>query len=221
MIFWVGILVGVCFAYFTSKMGFYQTWAMVFNIVISIYVAIFLTPVVADAVPAATDTAYGYALILIAITIGTLVTLQGITYALFTGQFIPTFPRVFNTVGGGILGFLAGFLVWSFAALLVSTTPVSQSAFAQKIGLGSGVEQTNVSYISWWCNLVNTIAASQDNKCTPQEVIHTLLAGQKKKADEGVRQRESKKPAEPNSVQKRPAGEKQRSRSRNAGLEDI
>ncbi len=106
MIFWAGILVGVCFAWFTSKMGFYQTWAMVFNIVISIYVAIFLAPVIADAVPAATDTAYGYALILIAVAIGTLVTLQGITYALFTGQFIATFPRVFNTVGGGILGFL-------------------------------------------------------------------------------------------------------------------
>jgi hypothetical protein len=222
MIFWAGILVGVCFAWFTSKMGFYQTWAMMFNIVISIYVAIFLAPVIADAVPAATDTAYGYALILIAVAIGTLVTLQGITYALFTGQFIATFPRVFNTVGGGILGFLAGLLVWSFAALLVSTTPVSQSAFAQKIGLGGKVEQTNVSYISWWCNLVGTVAAPRDNKCTPQEVINTLLSGsQKKKIDKGIRQREPKKLAEPNSVQKSPAGEKQRSRSRDAGLEDI
>jgi hypothetical protein len=195
---------------------------MVFNIVISIYVAIFLTPVIADAVPAATDTAYGYALILTAIAIGTLVTLQGITYALFTGQFIATFPRVFNTVGGGILGFLAGFLVWSFAALLVSTTPVSQSAFAQKIGLGRGFEQANVSYISWWCKLVNTMASPRDNKCTPQEVINTLLpGGQKKKADKGIGQRKPQKSAEPNSVEKSPAGEKHRRRSRDAGLEDI
>jgi len=220
MVFWAGILVAACFAYFTSKMGFYQTWAMVFNIVISVYVAIFLTPVIADAIPAATDTAYGYALILLAIVIGMLVTLQGITYAL-TGQFNVTFPKVFNSVGGGILGFLAGFLVWSFVAVAVSTTPVSTSSVGQTIGFGSKIEQTNVPYISWWCNLVNAIAASEDSNA-PQEVINTLLAGgEKKRADKGIRRIEQNKPAEPNSVQKSPPGGKQRSRSRDVGLEDI
>jgi hypothetical protein len=220
MVFWAGILVAACFAYFTSKMGFYQTWAMVFNIVISVYVAIFLTPVIADAIPAATDTAYGYALILLAIVIGMLVTLQGITYAL-TGQFSVTFPKIFNSVGGGILGFLAGFLVWSFVAVAVSTTPVSTSNIGQTIGFGSKIEQTNVPYISWWCNLVNTIAASKDSNA-PQEVINTLLAGgQKKRADKGIRRIEQNKPAEPNGAQKSSPGEKQRSRSRDVGLEDI
>lgn len=222
MIFWAGILAGVCFAYFTSKMGFYQVWAMMFNIVISIYLAIFLAPVIAEAVPAATDTAYGYALILIAISIGTLMVLQGITYALFTSQFTATFPKVFNSVGSGILGFLAGLLIWSFAAFLVSTTPVSQSSFAQKIGLGGNVEQTNVSYISWWCNLVNTVAASENNKYTPQDVISGLLAGaEKKKADTGIQQSGSPKPAEPNSVEKSPADEKPRGRLRGTGIDDI
>ncbi len=222
MIFWAGILVGVCFAYFTSKMGLYQTWAMVFNIVISIYLAIFLTPVIIDAIPAATDTAYGYALVLTAIAIGTLVVLQGITYTLFTGQFSVTFPRVFNTVGGGILGFLAGFLIWSFLALVVLTTPVSANSVAQTIGFSSKIEQTNVPYISWWCNLVNIVAASEDNKRAPQEFINNLLAGaEKKKADKGIRQGEPKKPAEPNSVEKSPAGEKPRRRLRGAGIEDM
>jgi hypothetical protein len=203
-------------------MGFYQTWAMVFNIVISVYLAIFLTPVIAEAIPAAADTAYGYALVSIALAIGTLVILQSITYTLFTGQFSVTFPKVFNTVGGGILGFLAGFLIWSFAAMVVSTTPVSANSFAQKIGLGSKIEQTSVSYISWWCNLVNAVAASEDNKCTPQEVISGLLAGsQKKKADKDIGQSKPKKPSEPNSEGKRPAGEKQRSRLRDVGSEDI
>jgi hypothetical protein len=222
MIFWAGILAGVCFAWFTSKMGFYQTWTMMFNIVISIYLAIFLTPLIIDVIPAATDTAYGYALILTAIAIGTLVVLQGITYTLFTGQFSVTFPRVFNTVGGGILGFLAGLLIWSFLALVVSTTPVSESSIAQTIGFSNKVEQTNVSYISWWCNLVNTVAASENNKHTPQDIISGLLTGaEKKKADKGIRQGEPKKPSEPNSVEKSPAGEKQRRRSRNVGIEDM
>jgi hypothetical protein len=222
MVFWAGILVGAFLAWFTSKMGFYQVWAMVFNIVISIYVAIFLTPVIADAIPAATDTAYGYALILMAIAIGTLLTLQGITYTLFTGQFSVTFPKVLNTVGSGILGFLAGLLVWSFLAVAVSTTPVSASSFAQQLGFGRKVAQTNVPYMSWWCNLVDTVAASEDSTSTPQEVINALLAGgEKERADKGIRQGEPNKSAEPNSVQKSPPGKKQRSRSRDVGLEDI
>ena len=221
MIFWAGILVGACFAYFTSKIGFYQTWAMVFNIVVSIYLAIFLTPVIADAIPAATDTAYGYALILTAIAIGSLVILQGITYTLFTGQFSVTFPKVFNSVGGGILGFLAGFLVWSFLAVVVSTTPASANSTAQTIGFGRKVEQTNVPYISWWCNLVNTMTASEDSN-TPQEIINALLAGsEKKRADKGIRRGGPNKPTEPNSTQKPPAREKQRSRSRDVSIDDI
>jgi len=221
MIFWAGILVGACFAYFTSKIGFYQTWAMVFNIVVSIYLAIFLTPVIADAIPAATDTAYGYALILTAIAIGSLVILQGITYTLFTGQFSVTFPKVFNSVGGGILGFLAGFLVWSFLAVVVSTTPASANSVAQTIGFGRKVEQTNVPYISWWCNLVNTMTASEDSN-TPQEIINALLAGgEKKRADKGIRRGGPNKPTEPNSTQKPPAREKQRSRSRDVSIDDI
>ena len=222
MIFWAGILVAACFAYFTSKIGFHQTWAMVFNIVISIYVAILLTPVIADAIPAATDTAYGYALILAAITIGLLVTLQGITYAL-TGQFSVTFPKVFNSVGSGILGFLAGFLVWSFIVVAVSTTPISASNIGQTIGLGKKTEQTHVSYITWWCDLVDAVAGAGDSKyASPRKIIINLLESVEEKTPYGASgRREPNKLAEPNGPQKPPAEKEHRSRSKGIDLEDI
>ena len=215
MIFWAGILVAAFFAWFSVKIGFFQIWATLFNLIISTYVAIFLAPLVAEVIPAASETLYGSALTLAAIAIATFLILQGVTYTFIPSQFFVSLPKILNTVGSGIVGFLAGFLVWSFAALLISMTLVSQHTFAQKVGFGRKIEQTNVPYMVWWCNLVNTVAASKDNKQTPEEIINRMLDSAEKKALK-------KKPeqVEPNKPS-RDANKNRRRPSRRAGLEDI
>lgn len=42
MVFWIAILVGGAFVWLGVRMGFYQSWCLLFNIVVSIYLAIFL-----------------------------------------------------------------------------------------------------------------------------------------------------------------------------------
>lgn len=193
MAFWTGILVGGFFAWLAVRKGFYETWTLLFNVVISIYVSVLLTPVIADSVPAAGDTAYGNALTLTAIAAGTFLILHGISYTLFTGQFGVTFPKIFDNIGAGILGFLAGFLIWSFVALLISATPIGQKDTARTIGFGRKIEQSNGAYISWWCNLVNTIASSEDTRRPVQETVSRLL----EKADKKTRDKIPEQP-EPN-----------------------
>lgn len=193
MLFWVGILVGGLFAWYTVKMGFYETWAMLFNIVIAIYIALFLTPVIVDIIPVAGDTSYGNAMTLIAAAIGAFLILHGISYTFLTGQFSVSFPKIFDTLGTGLLGFVAGFLVWSFAGLLISITPISQNTFAKDIGFGRRIEQTNVPYLSWWCNLVNTVVSSQDSQYTTEDAINWLFESTEKKTPD-----KTLEPAEPN-----------------------
>ncbi len=48
MTFWIGILIGVLFAYFAVKIGFYETLIMMFNVVISVFLGIFLGPTIAN-----------------------------------------------------------------------------------------------------------------------------------------------------------------------------
>ncbi len=67
MVFWTGILVGGLFVWLAVRMGFYETWAMLFNVVVAVYAAVFLTPVIVSKIPAAGDTAYGNALTLTAV----------------------------------------------------------------------------------------------------------------------------------------------------------
>jgi hypothetical protein len=182
MAFWTGILIGGTFAWFAIKLGFYQTWALVFNIIISIYLSLYLQPVIAN-VPAVGDTPYSNVLTMVAVALASFLILQGITYTLLIGQFNISFPKVFDTLGSGLLGFLAGYLVWSFLALLIYITPTSQNTFLKEAGFKDEFQQTSVSYISRFCNLVNAIV-SQDKESSAEQTINKLLKGAESKAQE-------------------------------------
>ena len=201
MVFWIGILVGGLFAWFAIRMGFYETWVMLFNIVISVYLGVFLGPIIANIVAVA-DAPYSNVLAILAIAIASFLILYGISYIFFTSQFNIPFPKVFDILVAGFLGFLAGFLVWSFVSFLVCITPISQNTFVKEIGFGSQFERTNVPYISWWCNLVNKVVSRQDSEDSTKEAISGLRKSVRKKTpDKTDNQAEQSKPAEPNDVE--------------------
>jgi hypothetical protein len=194
MVFWIGILVGGTFAWLAIKLGFYQTWALVFNIIISIYLAVYLRPVIVN-IPAVGDTPYSNALTMAAVALASFLILHGISYTFLTGQFNVSFPKVFDTLGTGLLGFLAGFLVWSFLSLLIYITPASQNTFVKEIGFTDQFQQTSVLYISRFCNLVNAVVSSQDNEYSAEQTISKLLKGPESKARKKTP--EKPKPVEP------------------------
>lgn len=177
MAFWIGILVAILFAYIAIKMRFYATWALLFNIVISIYLGIALGPLLADFVPGLSNAPYHTALSIVGTTIGAFLILHGISYTLLTGQFSVPFPKIIDKLGAGILGFLVGFLIWSFVGLLACVTPMSQNTFVKDIGLCDQFEQTNAPVICRCCDLVHSIVSSQDSKHTTEEAIVELLKG--------------------------------------------
>jgi ABC-type xylose transport system permease subunit len=197
MVFWISILVSGLFACFAIKKGFYEMWTLGFNIIISVYLAVLLGPVVSGIIPTG---AAGYkTLTVLATAVACFLILHGISYTFITGQFIIPFPRIVDLVGAGLLGFLAGFLVWSFVSLLIMTTPITKNTFVKEIGFDTEVQQTNISYVSWWCNTVNKIVSSEDGKRTTQQAIGWLLKSSEPKAEGRVAgTSEPNKPAEPN-----------------------
>ncbi|MFC1677556.1 hypothetical protein ACFL3G_10910 [Planctomycetota bacterium] len=183
MIFWIGILVGIAFVALAVKIGFYETWAMLFNIVMSIYLAVFITPLIASI--QGTERIGYSSFIGVAVTaIVTFLILHGISFLFFTSQFNVKVPKIFDILGAGFLGFLAGFAVWSFASLLVLITPVSQQSFIKEIGLTRQKCQANIAYVSWWCDKVNGLVGSGDRKFSSAKVIEKMLntAEEKRKA---------------------------------------
>jgi hypothetical protein len=201
MVFWVGILVGGLFAYFAIKKGFYEMWALGFNIIISIYLAVLLGPVVADIIPTGAA-AYNKAVTMLAIAAASFLILYGISYTFITGQFSISFPKIVDVVGAGLFGFLIGFLVWSFISLLIMATPITNNTLAKEIGFDSQTQQTSVSYVSWWCNTVNKVVSSGDSKQATQQAIGWFLESSKPKAKARVTgTSEPNEPAEPNGTE--------------------
>lgn len=175
MVFWLGILCGGLFIWFAIKIGFFEMWALLFNIVISIYVAIFLTPVILEIIPEAGNIPCCNAFALGVLAGGTFLILYGITYVFLTGQFKVAFPKLFDILFTGILGFLAGFLVLSFAAMVIAITPISQNRFVKQIGFNRESQKANISYLCLWCDLVNSAVSAADTKITSEEAVRRLF----------------------------------------------
>jgi hypothetical protein len=191
MAFWIGILVAGTFAWSAIKLGFYETFALVFNIIISIYLAIYLRPIIVN-IPVVGDTPCSNALSMVAVALASFLILQGISYTFLIGQINVSFPKVFDTLGAGLLGFLGGFLVWSFLSLLIYVTPASRNTFVKGIGFKDEFQQTTVSYVCRFCNLVNAIV-SQDEESSAEQTISELLKGTEPKV-------QKKPPEEPEPV---------------------
>jgi len=178
MVFWIGILVAVIFAYSAIKLGFYHTWTMLFNFVIAVYVAVRISPAIEEFLPAAMGGGqYSKTMALLATGLVTFLILHGIAYVLLIGQFEVTFPRVVNTLGSGILGFLAGFLIWSFGTLIICTTPFSQQQYIKEIGFDvKTFEEAKMQpYLVWWCSFLDKIVVSGDGPVSAEQAIRDLL----------------------------------------------
>ncbi|MGA2678838.1 MAG: CvpA family protein [Sedimentisphaerales bacterium] len=177
MVFWIGIFIAVLFAYSAIKLGFYHAWTMLFNLLVAVYIAVRIGPVLEEFFPAAVNGQYGKTLSLLATGTGTFLILQGIAYVLLIGQFEVTFPRAVNIIGSGLMGFMAGFLICSFATLIICTTPFSQQQYVKEIGLDTKTfEETKMqSYLVGLCKFMDIFVASGNDTVGVEKTIKDLL----------------------------------------------
>jgi hypothetical protein len=175
MIFWIGILVALAFAASSLKLGLYHAWTVLFNVLIAVYLGVRLGPFVEDFIPAGGE--YQTTIGVLAAGIITFVVLHGVSYVFLIGQFDVTFPRAISKLGSVVLGFLAGFMVWSFVILLVCTAPFSQNKFLKDVGAcREGFEKTHIQgYMVFWCSAIDKFVGSGDADTQANQAIAGLL----------------------------------------------
>ncbi len=195
MMFWIAILAGALFVWLAVRIGFYETWVLFFNVLVSIYVSMFLTPLLARLVPTAGGaSSYHTALCMIVLAGGCFALLQGLSFVFFTGQFHIPFPRVFDVLFSGILGFVVGFLVLSFIALAMTTTPLTNHKIVGVFGLGRQSQSANLVCLTRCCDLVHFFAASDNNDGGPQAALQRLLQMKTAAPASSVTAREANEP---------------------------
>jgi hypothetical protein len=200
MICWIGILIALAFAASSLKLGLYQAWTMLFNVLIAVYLGVRLGPFVGDFIP--TGGEYQTTIGVLAVGLVTFVILHGISYAFLIGQFDVTFPRAIGKLGSALFGFLAGFLVWSFIILLVCTAPFSQNKFLKDVGVcHEGFEQMHIQgYLVFWCSAIDKLVGSGDTDTGAKQAIAGLLFKPIAKSGSAVPDGQTKGPgaSEPN-----------------------
>ncbi len=182
MVFWIAVLVGALFVWLAVRTGFYETWVLLFNITISIYVSIYLAPVVISFTSGAGGRSWGTALSMLVLAGGCFAILHGLSYVFLTGQFSIPFPRLFDVLFSGVLGFAAGFLILSFAALVLATTPMAEHKIVSTLGLSPQSQRANITCIAWFCDAVHSFAGFEGGRTTRAAVQH-LLEESRLKAD--------------------------------------
>jgi hypothetical protein len=175
MVFWIAVLVGAFFAWVAVQVGFYAAWMMLVNLLLSAYLAIFLSPVIIDNVPAATGTPYGYTLVFLCIAAATMLLSYGICYAFLSGQLRFEFPKILDTIGAGIVGFLAGFLAWSVLSFSLALLPLWELNTLRSLGFEASSQKANTAYMCWWCDLLHALTSSSDTELTSAEAVDMLL----------------------------------------------
>jgi hypothetical protein len=159
MVFWIAILAGILFAWLAVKKGFYESLIQLFNVVVSIYVAIFVAPMITGLTPAIEGGAeFKTGLCMLLVGGGCFALLFGISFVLLTGQFHIAFPRVLDIVVAGALGFVTGFLILSFIALILTVTPLSNHRLLRYAGLNRQAQQPNITWLAWCCDRVHAVA---------------------------------------------------------------
>ncbi len=176
MVFWLAVLVGGLFAWMAVKVGFYATWIMFFHVLLAVYMAIFLTPIIVVSVPATTMIPFGHALTLVTVAVATLLIGYGTCYACLSGRLNIPFPQVMDNTAAGVLGFLNGFLILSFASFAFAMTPLSQAGLCKTLGFDAPSQTANTAYVCWWCNQFHAMVAPWGNDRTSQQAVEELLA---------------------------------------------
>lgn len=158
MCFWLAILGGFLFAGLAIKIGFFETFAAFFNVLIAVYAMLFLTPTLLRIVPQAAGIPQGVVITSLAVGIGVFLLLYAVCFFLITGQFSVPFPKVFDVVCAGGLGFLWGFLLFSVMLVLLSAATIP---FLSNMTTEQGLAP-NTNYICWWCDRVHRFVGSRD-----------------------------------------------------------
>jgi len=158
MIFWFAVVAGVVFAVIGIRKSFFPTWAMLFNILISIYLSIMLSPLIVQIRPDLDQLRYYLAACVAVIAVMVFVILQVITTSFLADISESLCPKFFDNIGAGILGFLSGYVVFGFVFLVICIMPFSEPSFMKGI-LGDGVSTpSGVKPVVKACNFVATVS---------------------------------------------------------------
>lgn len=176
MTFWLIVLFAAgCATLAFKKSDFYRMWAIVFNVFIAIYISIMVSPWIISMIPSGTaGIGYQKAACIICIALLVFGLLQAITVNFITTDSEITFPKLFDSIGVLVLGFIGGWFISSFVLLMISIMPFAETPFLEKVTGRETANNLAVKPVVTLCNFVTAISI-QAPEGKPYQVINELV----------------------------------------------
>lgn len=176
MAFWILILFAAVGAFLAfKKADFYKMWAIIFNIFIAIYTSIMLSPWIISMIPTGTG-GLQYQKVACVVCVAVLVfgVLQAITVNFITADYEITFPKLFDSIGSSVLGFVSGLTVSAFILLMLSLLPFAEAPVINKITGREATEKLAAGPIVTLCDFITAISI-QPPEGKPRQAVTRLI----------------------------------------------
>ncbi|TFG47513.1 MAG: hypothetical protein E4H40_06330, partial [Candidatus Brocadiia bacterium] len=148
MLFLLTIIIGAIFAAIGRKKGFVNVWTMLFNLLITIYLSVMLSPTIIGYIPVLDTSCYYHALCILVVALFVFTSTHILVGMYFSGVFYVPLPKIFNGLVAGILGFFLGFLASSFIFFMFGITPLAGHPTVKNLTGDASFDQINSTLLS-------------------------------------------------------------------------
>jgi hypothetical protein len=154
------IATGLVFAFVGYKKSWYPSWALLFNLLISIYIGVMTAPQLVDKWQYFRNYLgnYSYSIAIFTVAGGLFIILQLFSFRFFTAVFVVSLPRIMNSFGAAILGFITGAIAADFLLFLIAITPLSDHSVVKFFVQGKSVHYRDNDITIASCSFVHSIS---------------------------------------------------------------
>ncbi len=170
------LAVGLVFAFIGYKKTWYPSWALLFNMLISVYTSIMVTPQIVDKVSFIREYLgnFSYAVFVLTAAVIVFVVMQLLAFRFFTAVYIVSFPKILNNAGSAVLGFLTGLVIAGFLLFLITITPLSDFSAVKFLAQGRQTPGGVNGVVLGSCNFVHKISLQPDPKAIGNQMEKIL-----------------------------------------------
>ena len=168
------ILIGAAFIYVGFKKRFFVMWAMLFNLFVSIYLAVMFVHAIAKSSPDIGSNGYFLALCLLALTALIYAILHIVVKFYVIGSNDIEFPMLFDKIGAGLLGFIFGYLVCCVVLFSIGIMPVAKHEAITNVLGNNTLAAITAPPVKKVCNFMGAVTL----QCDPEKgdaVINWLM----------------------------------------------
>ncbi len=183
MVFWLSILVAIAFLSLAVKLGLYETWAILFNAAIAVYLAIALNPIIKPLLPDEASSSFDDMVVMLFLGISFFSIIHSIIYIFIIGQFKINTGKIFDTLGAAGLGFLLGLLVFDFILITVLSSPLASNRTVKQIGIEREKTQANIMHITRYIDLMHNVVGDKQKEKLSDTLENILRKYDKSKTE--------------------------------------